>query len=90
MAKEPKKAAAAKAEKKPEKKKNFFSAFAEKILKFVRDCKGEIKRVTWPTVQTVFKNMGVVLVTIIAAGLFIFLLDWGFANLLSLVMDVAG
>ena len=56
----------------------------------MRDWKGEIKRVTWPTVQTVFKNMGVVLVTIIAAGLFIFLLDWGFANLLSLVMDVAG
>ena len=37
----------------------------------------------------VFKNVGVVLATIILLGLFIFLLDTVFMNLLGLVMQVA-
>ena len=44
----------------------------------------------WPTPKTVFKNVGVVLVTIIILALFIFLLDTVFMNLLGLVMEVAG
>ena len=41
------------------------------------------------TPKSVFKNTGVVLVTIIVLGLFVFLLDTVFMNLLGLVMDVA-
>ena len=44
----------------------------------------------WPTPKTVFKNVGVVLVTIIILAIFIFLLDTVFMNLLGLVMEVAG
>ena len=40
--------------------------------------------------KATFKNTGVVLVTIIVAALFVFLLDTVFMNLLGLVMDVAG
>ena len=43
----------------------------------------------WPTPNTVFKNVGVVLVTIIVLAIFIFLLDTVFMNLLGLVMEVA-
>ena len=59
------------------KKENGFVRFTKKAGKFFRDCKG------------VFKNVGVVLATIILLGLFIFLLDTVFMNLLGLVMQVA-
>lgn len=71
------------------KKENGFVRFLKKAGKFFRDCKGEIKKIVWPTPQAVFKNMGVVLVTIIVLGLFIFALDTIFMNLLGLVMEVA-
>lgn len=72
------------------KKENGFVRFFKRVAKFFRDCKGEIKKIVWPTPKTVFKNVGVVLVTIIILALFIFLLDTVFMNLLGLVMEVAG
>ena len=39
--------------------------------------------------RQVFRSTGVVLVTIVILGLFIYALDSGFMGLLSLVMDVA-
>ena len=29
-----------------------------KVGKFFRDCKSEIKKIVWPTPRSVFKNMG--------------------------------
>lgn len=71
------------------KKQNAFVRFVKRIGKFFRDCKGELKKIVWPTPKSVFKSTGVVLVTIVVLGLFVFALDTGFMNLLSLVMDVA-
>ena len=71
------------------KKTNAFVGFFKKLAKFFRDCKGEVKKVVWPTPKTVFKNMGVVLVTILVLGLVIFGLDTVFMELLGLVMNVA-
>ncbi len=73
-----------KSEKKSDKKPNIFS----RIAKYFRDCKGEIKKITWPAPKTVFKNMGIVLVVIIVIGLFIFGLDRGLYALLGLIMNV--
>ena len=78
--------------KKPEaksKKPNPVAAFGKRVVKFVKDCKGEIKKIVWSTPKATFKNTGVVLVTIIVLGLFVFLLDTAFMNLLGLVMNVA-
>lgn len=74
-----------KSDKKSDKKPNIFS----RIAKYFRDCKGEIKKITWPTPRTVFKNMGIVLVVIIVIGLFIYGLDRGLYALLGLVMNTA-
>ena len=76
-------------EKKANRKPNVLVRFFKRIVKFVRDCKGEMKKIVWPTPKATFKNTGVVLVTIAALGLFVFLLDTGFMNLLGLIMDVA-
>ncbi len=79
-----------KVENKPAKKgPNAFVRFFKRIGKFFKDCKGELKKIVWPAPKAVFKSTGVVLVTIILLGLFVFLLDTGFMNLLGLVMDVA-
>ena len=75
---------------KTEKKQNFFVRAGKASTKFFRDTKGEIKKIVWPTPKTVFRNMGVVLVTIIVIGAFIFDLDTAFMKLLGLVMNIAG
>lgn len=71
------------------KKPNPLASFSKKTAKFVKDCRGEMKKIMWPTPKSVFKNTGVVLVTILVLGLFVFLLDTAFMNLLGLVMNVA-
>ena len=70
--------------KKVEKKKNVFS----KIVKYFRECKGEIKKITWPTMNSVLKNVGIVVAVIIVMGLFIFGLDFGLSALLKQIMSV--
>lgn len=68
-----------------EKKSNAFSS----VWKFFRECKSEIKKIIWPTIPTVFKNMGIVLVVIFIIGLFVFGLDTGLLKLLGLFMNVS-
>ena len=72
------------------KKENGTVRFTKKVSKFIRDCKGEIKKIVWPAPKAVFKNVGIVLAAVVLLGLFIFLLDTVFMSLLGLVMDVAG
>ena len=72
------------------KKENGFVRFLKRVKKFILDCKGEVKKIVWPTPKTVFRNMVVVLVTVIVLCLFIFLLDTVFMNLLGLFMEISG
>lgn len=58
-------------------------------LRFFRDCISEIKKIIWPTPKEVFKNMGVVLVSMLVIGLFVFGLDALFTTLLNLIMATA-
>lgn len=76
-----KKAAKAAAKKKP----NVF----QRLLKYLVACKGELKKVTWPSVQQTTKNFGIVIAVIVIMGLFIFALDRGLFALLGLVMETA-
>ena len=56
--------------------------------KFFRDVKSELKKIVWPAPKSVFKSTGIVLVAIIASGVFISVLDTIFLALLGLVMNV--
>ena len=78
-----------KSDKKENKKENVFVRFFKNTGKFLRDVKNEFKKIVWPTPKSVFKNTGVVLVTIIVVGLVIFGLDTAFMNLLGLIMNIA-
>ncbi len=63
------------------KKKNVFV----RIFKYLRECIGELKKITWPTFSQTTKNFGIVLLVIVVVGLFIFALDQGLYALLGLV-----
>ena len=61
----------------------------KRLLKSIVACKGELKKITWPTAKQTTKNFGIVLAVIAVVGLFIFALDQGLYALLGLVMDTA-
>ncbi len=85
---EAKKADAKKAAKKPAKKNKKPNAF-KRLIKYLNSCKGEIKKITWPTARQTTKNFGIVIAVIVVVGLFIFALDQGLYALLGLVMDTS-
>ena len=58
----------------------------QRLWKYLLACKGELKKITWPSVPQTTKNFGIVLVVIIVMGLFIFGLDTGLYALLGMVM----
>ncbi len=77
----------AKTAKKPanKKKPNVF----KRLIKYLAACKGELKKITWPTAKQTTKNFGIVIAVLIVMGLFIFALDRGLYALLGLVMNTA-
>ncbi len=76
-----------KSAKKPanKKKPNVFKRF----WKYLVACKGELKKITWPTPRQTTKNFFIVLAVIVIMGLFIFALDRGLFALLGLVMGMS-
>ena len=54
-----------------EKKGNIF----KRMIRFFKDVKTELKKVTWPTKNQAVKNTVVVLIFLIVIGLFVFLID---------------
>ena len=59
-----------------EKKENWFKRTWAKIRKYFRELRSELKKVVWPTPQRVLKNTAVVVVCVIAVGVFIWLFDF--------------
>ena len=59
----------AKAPKKKEKKPN-------RVLRWLKDLKGELKKVTWPSAKDTAKNVGVVIVCVIIVGICIWVFDY--------------
>lgn len=74
---------------KPAKKSKAKPNVFKRIWNYLRECKGEIKKITWTHPKTATRNFFVVLVVILVAGLFIYALDRGLFALLGLVMDTS-
>ena len=76
-----------KSAKKPanKKKPNVF----KRLWKYLVACKGELKKITWPTPRQTTKNFFIVLAVIVIMGLFIFALDRGLFALLGLIMGMS-
>jgi len=72
------------------KKKKTGAKKPNRVVKYFKDLKSEFKKVVWPSKKTVFNNTGVVLVTMVISGLFIWGIDSLFVKLLELLINQAG
>ena len=57
----------------------------QKIIKFFRDYKGEIKKIVWPGPKSIVKNTIIVLVMCLILGAFIWAIDIGLKALIGLI-----
>lgn len=56
------------------------------LLKFFRETKAELKKVTWPTKEQLIHNTGIILVFIAIMCIILSLLDFGFNELMKLLI----
>lgn len=69
-----------KTEKKPAPEKKKKVSLGQKIGKFLRDYKSELKKVVWATKQQTLNNTILVAVAVIISGLLIGILDFAFST----------
>ena len=46
------------------------------VLRWLKDLKGELKKVTWPSAKDVVKNVGIVILCVLIVGVFIWVFDF--------------
>ena len=47
-----------------------------RVLRWLKDLKGELKKVTWPSAKDVVKNVGTVILCVLIVGAFIWVFDF--------------
>lgn len=70
-------------------KGNILVRFGKAVPKFLKDFKGELKKIVWPDRKTVIKSTGVVLSVIAVIGVIIFLIDTGLTQAIQLLSKAA-
>ena len=56
------------------------------IAKYFKGVKSDFKKVTWPSFKQIVNNTGTVIASVIVIGLFIFVLDYAFSNVLKAII----
>ena len=75
---------------KKEKNPNIFVRIFKRIAKFFKDVVGEMKKVSWTPKSELAKNTRLVLVTIVAFGVAIALVDFCSSRILFSIADLIG
>ena len=75
-AKPEKKSKAEKAADRKAKEKAKKKAKGNRIARWFREMRSELKKVQWPSWKKVLKNTGVVLLCVLVVGIFIWVFDW--------------
>ena len=73
-----------------EKKPNFFVRMFRKIGKFTKAVCGEMKKVVWTSKNELFKSTKLVLVTVVAVGLAIAVVDTLFSWIINSIAGLIG
>ena len=73
-----------------EKKPNFFVRAWNKIVKFVKDVAGEMKKVVWTPKDELKKSTKLVLVTVVAIGAAIAIVDFCFSFVINSIAGLIG
>ena len=61
-----------------------------RIVKYFKDLKSELKKVVWPSRKQVLNNTGVVLAVMIIVGLFFFFFDAGLGFIVEKLVSIGG
>ena len=56
-----------------------------KIKRYFKDLRGEFKKIVWPSKKQIINNTIVVIACMAVTAVIIWLLDWAFISLLSLI-----
>ena len=57
----------------------------QRVVRFFKDYKSEVKKIVWPSAKSVFRNTLIVLVICLIIGAFIWIVDFGLSQLLDLI-----
>ncbi len=74
----------------PQKKENFFVRVWKKLVKFCKDTVGELKKVVWTPKAEVFKSFKLVIVTVVAVGLAIAVVDLTSSFIINTIAGLIG
>ena len=58
----------------------------QKIMLFLNDAKGELKRVTWPSRKQTMASTLVVIIVVFVMAIFFGIIDFGLAKLIKLIL----
>ena len=61
----------------------------KKVARWLRDFRGELKKIVWPDFKTVMKNTGIVLVAVVIIGTPVWLIDLALTRGIGLMKTVA-
>ena len=72
------------------KKDNFFKRTGKKLVKLIKDTKGEMKKVTWTPKSDLKKNTKLVILSVLAISLAIAVVDTTFTYLFTTIAGLIG
>lgn len=79
---------------KPEKAKatkpNFFVRAGNRISRWFREMKSELKKVAWPTRSQTINNTLIVIACVLVVGVFIWIFDWLAAAVVKALINLLG
>jgi preprotein translocase subunit SecE len=58
----------------------------EKIVRFLKEAKIELKKVTWPTPRQTLASTSVVIIVVIIVSIYLGIVDFGVAKVIRLVL----
>lgn len=58
------------------------------LVQYLKECKTELKKVTWPTKEQLIHNTGIIISFIIIFTIILSLLDFGFAKLFQFLTNL--
>lgn len=61
-----------------------------RLVRWLKDMKGELKKVTWPSGKDTLKNVGVVIACVIIVGIFIWVFDFIARQVVDALLNLFG
>ena len=62
----------------------------DRAKRWLKDLKGELKKVTWPSAKDTIKNVGIVIACVIVVGIFIWIFDFLARAVIDALLNLFG